>query len=283
MWLITVFFGVLPYLALATFIVGHVWRWKYDQFGWTTRTSELMEKRLLMWASPIFHFGLLFVFFGHLLGLLVPPAATQAIGLSDEAYHLMALGVGTLSGLVLGLGLALLLVRRFVTKKRLRLVTRQADIVMYILVAVVILFGLTATIGLNLFGGGYDYRQTIAVWFRSIFILRPAIDLMSSVPWLYQVHVVAAYTLFAIWPFTRLVHLWSIPLGYFVRPAIVYHAPQGSAGAEVDAPVQVAGTRAAGASARATGAGAAGAARATGARAGAAQAGRGTESKAQAD
>ena len=221
----TALFGVWPYLALTIFVVGHIWRWKYDQFGWTSRTSELMEKKWLEWGSPIFHVGMLFVILGHGLGLLVPPAATAALGIPDHVYHVFALGAGITAGSVLLIGLAILLIRRFVTKARFRIVTRRADVVMYIVFFIVVVAGLTATLVANLgTAGGYDYRGTIAVWFRSIFTLNPDVALMASAPWLYQIHVTAAFALFALWPFTRLVHLWSIPLGYFVRPPIVYHA-----------------------------------------------------------
>ena len=217
-------FGVLPYLALAIFIVGHVWRWKYDQWGWTTRTSQLLEKRWLMWGSPIFHIGMLMVVGGHALGLLIPAAATRALGMSDHAYHLMAVGAGVTAGLVLVLGLVILLVRRFVTKTRMRIVTMKADIVMYILFGLTVAAGLLATLLNNVILGDYDYRSTISIWFRSLFVLQPNIEVMAGVPWLYQVHMVSALALIAVWPFTRLVHLWSIPFGFFARPDIVYHA-----------------------------------------------------------
>ncbi|MCL2483606.1 MAG: respiratory nitrate reductase subunit gamma [Propionibacteriaceae bacterium] len=225
MWFVTAFFGVFPYLALTIFVVGHVWRWKYDQFGWTTRTSELMEKRALMWGSPIFHLGMLFVLLGHALGLLIPQSWTTAIGVSENGYHIMAVSAGVFSGCLLVIGLVILLIRRFVTKARLRIVTRRADILMYILFGIVVVLGMTATFWQNVFTGPYNYRETISIWLRSLFYFQPNLTLMSSVPWIYQVHVICAMLLFAVWPFTRLVHLWSIPFGYFVRPAIIYHAP----------------------------------------------------------
>jgi len=225
MWLVTVLFGIYPYIALAVFIVGHVWRWKYDQFGWTTRTSELMEKRWLAWGSPLFHFGLLFVLAGHLMGLLIPASAMRVVGVTDEMYHVFALGAGILAGMVLVAGIVILILRRFVTKSRLRLVTRRADVVMYVLVAIVIAGGMSSTIGINLITGGFDYRSTISVWVRSLITFQPNLSVMTAIPWIYELHLTAAMTLFAVWPFTRLVHLWSIPLGYLTRPPIVYHTP----------------------------------------------------------
>ncbi|MDR0783935.1 MAG: respiratory nitrate reductase subunit gamma [Propionibacteriaceae bacterium] len=218
-------FGVLPYLALASFVIGHIWRWRYDQFGWTTRTSQLMEKRWLMWGSPIFHAGLLLLILGHATGLLIPASLTTWLGISEETYHVIALVGGLLAGSLVAIGLTLLLLRRFVTKARLRIVTRSADLVMYVLLALTASAGMIATIGVNMLGGGYNYRETISVWLRSLFVANPNIELMASAPWLYQTHAVLALALIAIWPYTRLVHLWSIPLGYLVRPPIVYHSP----------------------------------------------------------
>ncbi|MCL2454072.1 MAG: respiratory nitrate reductase subunit gamma [Micrococcales bacterium] len=217
-------FGVWPYVALAVFVVGHVWRWRSDQMGWTTRSSQISEKRLLAWGSPLFHVGMLAVLLGHAAGLLVPASVTTALGISEHAYHLLAVTAGTISGTVLATGVVLLLLRRFVLKARLRLVTRRADVVMYVVSAVVIFCGMWATLQHNVLGAGYDYRETIAVWFRSIFAANPSVDLMVGVPFLYQVHVVAAFALIAVWPFSRLVHVWSVPVGYLTRPLIVYRA-----------------------------------------------------------
>ena len=83
-------FVIVPYVCLATFVVGHFWRYRYDKFGWTTRSSQLYEDRLLRWGSPLFHFGMLGVVGGHVIGLLVPRSWTEAVGISDEGYHLDA-------------------------------------------------------------------------------------------------------------------------------------------------------------------------------------------------
>ncbi len=84
----------------ATFVLGHVWRYRYDKFGWTTRSSQLYESRLLRLGSPLFHFGILLVIGGHVFGILVPEAATRAAGISETAYHAVAVALGTVSGVV---------------------------------------------------------------------------------------------------------------------------------------------------------------------------------------
>ena len=83
---------IVPYLCLATFVVGHFWRYRYDKFGWTTRSSQLYEDRLLRIGSPLFHFGMLGVVGGHVIGLLIPESWTDAVGVTTEMYHVAAVG-----------------------------------------------------------------------------------------------------------------------------------------------------------------------------------------------
>ena len=96
-----VLWGVAPYVTVAVLIGGTVWRYRYDKFGWTTRSSELYESRLLRIGSPLFHFGLLVVIFGHVIGLIIPKSWTDVVGLSQEAYHVQALLLGSIAGLSL--------------------------------------------------------------------------------------------------------------------------------------------------------------------------------------
>ncbi|MHB8827338.1 MAG: respiratory nitrate reductase subunit gamma [Acidimicrobiales bacterium] len=219
---------VFPYICLTSFFVGHVWRFKYDKFGWTSRSSQLYEKKILAWASPLFHFGILGVLGGHLVGLLVPQNWTTALGVSEHTYHLVAVVMGTLAGLATVTGLAMLIYRRRITPSVFR-VTTVTDKVMYPLLGIVIALGLVNTIGVNLFGmggyaGGYDYRLTVAVWFRGVLLFRPDAALMSGAPWSFQLHALFAFLLIGAWPFTRLVHVLAAPVGYFYRPYIVYRS-----------------------------------------------------------
>ncbi|MGH3866374.1 MAG: respiratory nitrate reductase subunit gamma [Pseudonocardiaceae bacterium] len=102
----------VPYVAFTSFLLGHIWRYRHDQFGWTTRSSQLHESRLLRLGSPLFHFGLLAVLGGHVLGIAIPASWTAAVGVSEHAYHLMSVSFGTLSGLATVAGLEILLYRR---------------------------------------------------------------------------------------------------------------------------------------------------------------------------
>lgn len=226
---------VFPYICLTSFVIGHVWRYRYDKFGWTSRSSELYEKRILAWASPLFHFGILGVLGGHVVGLLVPESWTNALGISEHAYHVVAVALGSVAGLATVVGLVLLVYRRRMTPSVLR-VTTVGDKVMYPLLALVIGLGLVNTLGVNLLGlggyaGGYNYRLSVAVWFRDVLTFHPSAATMSGAPWSFQAHALASMLLIGAWPFTRLVHVLAAPLGYFVRPYIVYRSrePLGSA------------------------------------------------------
>ncbi|MFI9599547.1 respiratory nitrate reductase subunit gamma [Streptomyces sp. NPDC052043] len=214
---------VLPYLALAVFVLGHIWRYRYDKFGWTTRSSQLYENRLLRIGSPLFHFGILVVLLGHIGGLVVPESWTRAAGISENTYHWFAVVLGTIAGVCTVGGLAILIYRRRTVGSVFSATTRN-DKAMYVSLTATILLGLSATVAANVVGGGYDYRRTISVWFRSIFALQPRPGLMSGAPLLFQLHALSALLLFAAWPFTRLVHMLTAPVGYLTRPYIVYRS-----------------------------------------------------------
>ena len=221
----TVLWVALPYVVFTLLVVGLVWRYKTDQYGWTSRSSQWNEPAILRWASPLFHFGVLFVFLGHVLGLAVPKSFTSAVGISEHAYHLVATVPGTIAGLMTVVGLVALIYRRVVVKS-VRVATTRMDIVTYVMLAIPVLLGGAATLLNQVLGGheGYDYRETISVWFRSIFTLQPQAHLMVDVPLSFKLHIIAGLLLFCIWPFTRLVHAVSAPVGYVARPPVIYRS-----------------------------------------------------------
>ncbi|MEV0969934.1 respiratory nitrate reductase subunit gamma [Microtetraspora glauca] len=218
-----ILWGIAPYLALTVFVLGHVWRYRYDKFGWTTRSSQLYESRLLRVGSPLFHFGILMVLLGHVGGLLVPKSWTEAVGVSEETYHITAVVLGTVAGVCTVGGLAILIYRRR-TVGPVFMATTRNDKLMYAMLALTLVLGLSATVAANILGGGYDYRTTISPWFRSIFAFQPEMSLMAAAPLLFQLHALSALALFAIWPFTRLVHMLTAPIGYLTRPYVVYRS-----------------------------------------------------------
>lgn len=220
---------IVPYICIAVFVGGHVWRYRYDKFGWTTRSSQLYERRLLRLASPLFHFGILAALAGHVMGLLIPESWTQAVGLPEAAYHAMSLTLGTIAGIGTVVGMALLIYRRRTVGPVFSATTKN-DKFMYLILATTILLGLLTTVLTNLTGHPHNYRETVSPYFRSIFYFQPKPELMSEAPLGFQLHVESAWLLFAVWPFTRLVHVFSAPLGYLTRPYIVYRSREHTAG-----------------------------------------------------
>ena len=228
---------VIPYVCLAFFVFGHVWRYRYDKFGWTTRSSQLYESRLLRWGSPLFHFGILAVFFGHVMGLGIPESWTSAVGISEELYHVMAVSIGAVAGFCTLVGLALLIYRRRTTGPVFS-ATTQMDKVMYLFLALVIVLGVWNTVAgsvLNL-NGDYDYRTGVSEWFRGIFLFQPRPELMVDAPFGFQAHAMVAMLLFSLWPFTRLVHVLSVPIFYLWRPYVVYRSRSDRAGSRAARP-----------------------------------------------
>ncbi len=213
----------LPYLAIATFVLGHVWRYRHDKFGWTTRSTQMLESRWLAWGSNLFHWGALAAIGGHVLGILIPADLTAAVGIDEARYHILSSAAGTVAGLVCGGGLVILVWRRLGFLRVWR-TTTYVDVATYVLLIVIITLGLIDTIWFNTIQGGYDYRHTVAAWFRGIFLLDPRPDLMLTAPLVYQLHAASAWLLFALWPFSRLVHAWSLPFQYLGRPYILYRS-----------------------------------------------------------
>lgn len=216
---------VFPYMVMVMFVGGHIWRWRVDQFGWTTHSSQIYESRLLQIGSPMFHFGIIGVFFGHVIGLGIPMSWTEKLGITDHVYHMGALILG-LSAAALTIGGLLLLIYRRRTNHRVFGVTTVMDKAMYLLLSAVIIFGTLATIleSTGITGGGYNYRAGVSVWFRQIWTFHPSAETMAAAPLFFKLHVLCALCLFAIWPFTRLVHVFAVPLSYVTRPYIIYRS-----------------------------------------------------------
>lgn len=220
----TALWGVLPYLAVVILVAGTIWRYRYDRFGWTTRSSQLYESRLLRIGSPLFHFGILVVIVGHVAGLLIPKSWTEAVGISEGFYHLNALLWGAIAGVCTLAGILLLIYRRRTTGP-VFMATTTNDKVMYVVLVAAIVLGLwTTLVSIGAGHDAHDYRETVSVWFRSLFILQPDVAAMAAAPVQFHVHVLVAFLLFTMWPFTRLVHAFTAPLHYLFRPYIVYRS-----------------------------------------------------------
>ncbi len=211
----------IPYCSYTIFWVGHFWRYKKSQYTWTTRSTELLEQKLLRPGILLFHFGMAFVLIGHAGGLLIPQSVTDSIGFSEDAYHVMAVTMGSIAGFAMAIGLGLLVYRR-ATNERVRQVTIPRDKLVIAILVIVVLTGLGNLVIMQWYGGGYNYRETVSPWVRSIILFRPRPELMAEAPLTFQIHAMAVMGLFAIWPFTRLVHAWSVPFPYLKRRYLVF-------------------------------------------------------------
>ncbi len=223
-------YGVLPYAAIATFLVGHWWRYRTDQVGWTARSTQILESRMLRIGSIAFHVGALAAIGGHVLGILVPVSWTDAVGLNEDAYHVVSVIGGLTAGLAVVLGLVVLIYRR-TTNLRVRRTTTRMDVAVFAMLAFAIVTGLWVTV-LNTVDETH-YREHVAPWFRGILTLDPQPERMADAPLILQVHVTQVWLLYALWPFSRLVHVWSIPVDWFFRSPILYRS-RGDAAAPAD-------------------------------------------------
>lgn len=212
-----------PYIAFTILIVGTALRRVFFARTWTSKSSEFLEKKHEKIGNPIFHAAILFVFLGHVGGVLIPKVFTDTMGLSEPMYHSMAFLMGGIAGIALVAGYVLLAGRRFGGNKRMKANTSTMDKVLYVFLGITILSGMVATFSNA--AGAFNYRETISPWFRSLFALQPQADLMATVPLAFRIHMCCWMVLFSLLPFTRLVHLFSgitAPFKYIGRAAIIY-------------------------------------------------------------
>lgn len=216
------FWAALPYIAFATLIVGTAYRYWTGERGWTTKSSEFLAKDSLKVAGPIFHLGLFMALGGHIIGILVPKALTDGVGISEHLYHIIALGGGIPAG-ILFLGGFFLLMRRRFDNPRMKVNTSIMDGWIYLVLGLTIITGFSGTL-LNAVGllGDFNYREAISPWFRSVLAMNPDISLMADVPIIFKCHLLLAMMTMILFPFTRLVHCLSFPFEYLGRSAIIY-------------------------------------------------------------
>jgi nitrate reductase gamma subunit len=209
-------FQVFPYIALTVFVVGHGYRYYTDHYEWNSKSSELIDRDSLKVGITVFHWGIIFTFFGHLFGLMTPQDFLNRLGISSGIHESVALYTGMLFGTMAFVGV-LILLRRRLRSPRVYAVSSINDVVLLFLLVFVVFFGTY-----NSYFKRFDVLFTIAPWIRSIVTLTPDPHLMNSVPWSYKIHILAALSLLAFSPFTRLVHIWSVPVTYFLRPYIYF-------------------------------------------------------------
>lgn len=210
-------FGVYPYICLTVFLLGSLLRFDRDQYTWKSDSSQLLRKGQLRWGSNLFHVGILFLFFGHAVGLLTPHFFYE--GFMDAAFkQRMAIYAGGTAGVICFVGLSMLLHRR-IFDPRIRLTSHRTDI------AILVILWVQLTLGLITLPYSYSHADgsamlVLAEWAQRIVTFRPDAAALVNMDWPYKVHLVLGMTIFLLFPFSRLVHVWSgfASVAYLVRP-----------------------------------------------------------------
>jgi nitrate reductase gamma subunit len=214
---------VFPYICGTILIVATFYRFIYRGKSWTAPSTEIYEKKWLRVGSVIFHYGIIFAFIGHVMGVLIPIEVYNALGVSDHLYHFGAIYGGGLAGLMVVFGLVVMLIRKF-KFPRVAAHTTFSDYFTILWLLLAAGLGTYMTLIYNTTVGEYEYRLSIGPWFRSLFTLHPRADLMVGVPTLFKVHIIVSFILFAAIPFTKLVHMFSFPVRYPTRAPQQYRS-----------------------------------------------------------
>jgi nitrate reductase gamma subunit len=215
-WVEIFAFVVFPYLTLAAFVVGHTYRYVTDAFGWNARSSELLDKESLRIGITVFHWGILLTLVGHTGGLLIPQSLYDAVGIDGQTHTKIAYYSGLVVGAAAFVGSLILLWRRL-SRPRVRSTTTVNDWATLLL--------LVWVIGAGLYNVAFEHfyvLDTIAPWIRGIVTLRPDPTLMREAPVSYKIHILSALALLGFSPFSRLVHIWSVPVTYLFRSYLVF-------------------------------------------------------------
>jgi nitrate reductase gamma subunit len=209
-------FGWYPYLCLTVFLLGSLLRFDREQYTWRSGSSQLLRRRQLMWGSNLFHVGILVIFLGHFVGLLTPIWVFDAMGISHGFKQLLAIVVGGIAGIACLIGIALLTHRRLLDA-RIRTTSSFGDIAVLLLLFAQLLLGL-ATIPVSM--AHLDGHEMVKFmdWAQGVLTLRlDSWRLVADAHLIFKAHLLLGMTIFLLFPFTRLVHVWSAPIWYLGR------------------------------------------------------------------
>lgn len=211
-------FGAYPYLAGTIFLAGSWLRFDREQYTWKSDSTQLLSNKGLRLASNLFHIGIIAIFFGHLFGMLLPHSWFLALGVSDLDHQYLAIVAGIVFGSMTLVGGLMLLFRRM-GNPRIRAAGRKRDVFTITWLVATVALGLsTIPTSLNHASHGDATTMLILVdWVKSVAMLQPNPALMAQVDTIYKIHVFFGMSVFLIFPFTRLVHVWSVPFGYMGR------------------------------------------------------------------
>lgn len=211
-------FGIYPYVCLAVFLLGSLIRFDREQYTWKSDSSQMLRTGQLRWGSNLFHVGILALFFGHLVGLLTPKDLYHALGLTSEAKQMLAIVAGGVFGSMCLVGLVLLVHRRL-AEPRIRATSTRMDIFILLWILATLLLGL-ASIFWSLGHRDGGVMVLLGEWAQHIVTFRGgAAEFIRGVDWIYKVHLFFGLTMFLLFPFSRLVHVWSgfAAVGYLTR------------------------------------------------------------------
>ncbi|MEW6707824.1 MAG: respiratory nitrate reductase subunit gamma [Pseudomonadota bacterium] len=214
----TFLFGLYPYICLTVFFVGSLIRFDRDQYTWKSDSSQMLRTGSLRWGSNLFHVGVLFLFFGHGFGMLTPHFVYEGF-ISAGSKQLVAMVSGGIAGTLGFIGLSILLHRRL-SDPRIRATSKTSDILLLALLWVQLALGL-ATIPLSAQHLDGGMMMKLAEWAQRIVTFRPgAVELLAEASWVFKLHMFLGMTVFLVFPFTRLVHVWSgfASVTYVFRP-----------------------------------------------------------------
>lgn len=219
MFIYKLIYGIYPYVALSIFLFGSLVRFDREQYSWKADSSQLLERKQLRLGSNLFHIGVLALFAGHCIGLLTPHSVFLALGISDLSHQTVAIIAGSVFGLLCMIG-GVILWRRRMFNPRIRATSRFMDVFILDWLLVTLSIGLITvpfSIG-HALQGEAGTMVLLAEWAQSIITLQPKPELLMGVELIYRVHMFFGMSVFLLFPFTRLVHVWSAPLGYLLRP-----------------------------------------------------------------
>ena len=211
-------FNVYPYICLAVFLMGSLARFDRDQYTWKSDSSQLLRSGQLRWGSNLFHAGILFLFVGHLFGQLTPHAVYE-IFITASQKQLLAVVAGGVAGLICFVGLTLLLHRR-IFDPRIRLTSHRTDLAILVILWVQLVIGLSTLPSSLQHVSEPRTMVVLASYLQGIATLRPDASLLVGIDWHYLAHMVLGMTIFLLFPFSRLVHVWSGfgTVAYLFRP-----------------------------------------------------------------
>lgn len=217
-------FGIYPYIAFTVFLVGSLVRYDREPYTWKTSSSQLLEKKWLRRGSLPFHVGVLAILGGHFVGLLTPHEVWHALGVSAPFKQKVAMAAGGIFGLLCLYGMTILLVRRL-TNERVRATTAKMDIVVLLMLYAQLLLGL---VSIFVSAGHLDGEEMLKLmaWAQNTVTLNGAAAsaYIEHVHIIYKLHVFLGLSLFVVFPFSRLVHIWSVPVKYINRSYQVVRA-----------------------------------------------------------